>query len=474
MPLNRSTPSLRWRLFLAFLLLPSTLSAAQPDREALEAETMRHFQALIRLDTTDPPGREVDAADYLEKVLTAEGIEVNRFALEAHRPNIVARLRGNGSARPVLIMAHTDTVNVDPAKWTHPPFSADTEGGHIYGRGTLDDKDNVVAALMTMLTLKRLKVPLNRDVIFLAESGEEGATRVGIQYMVNNHFPEIDAEFCYAEGGSVARREGKVRFASVQTTEKIPRAIELTASGPAGHGSVPLRQNAVLHLTRAVAKVGDWRIPVSLNETTMAYFQRLAGISEPEAAQRYLDILHPDPAIRARADDWFVENEPLHASMVRTSISPTIINGGYRVNVIPSEAKATLDTRLEPAQDPETFLETVRQVIDDPAIKVAWVPRDLRPPGISGLNTEAFKVLEAAVTKHYSATTLPTMSTGATDMAYLRSRGIACYGIGPAVDGEDGPLGYGPHSDQERILESELHRFVRFNYDIVRNLAAGG
>ena len=153
-------------------------------------------------------------------------------------------------------MGHTDVVNVDPKKWTHPPFSATREGGYVYGRGTVDDKDNVVAALMVMLMLKRQNVPLDRDVIFLAEAGEEGSTRVGIQFMVNEHFPEIDAEYCLAEGGSVTRTGGQVKFASVQTIEKIPRGIELTARGPAGHGSVPLRTNAIVHLANAVGKVG--------------------------------------------------------------------------------------------------------------------------------------------------------------------------------------------------------------------------
>src|SRR5688500_4945424 len=156
-------------------------------------------------------------------------------------------------------MGHTDVVNVDPKKWTHPPFDAVREGGYIYGRGTVDDKDNVVAALMAMLTLKRMNVPLDRDVIFLAESGEEGATRVGIQFMVNEHYKEIEAEYCYAEGGGVTREGGKVKFASVQALEKLPRAVQLTARGVAGHASVPLKTNAVVHLSSAVSKAAEWR-----------------------------------------------------------------------------------------------------------------------------------------------------------------------------------------------------------------------
>ncbi|MGH9346192.1 MAG: M20/M25/M40 family metallo-hydrolase [Vicinamibacterales bacterium] len=456
------------------LVSPAVSAQPQPDWRTLEEEAMRHFQALIRMDTSDPPGNEKPAADYVKAVLEKEGIPVQVFSVEAHRPNVVARLKGNGSKRPLLIMAHTDTVNIDPKKWTHPPFGAVRDGGYVYGRGTVDDKDNVVAALMAMLILKRQQVPLERDVIFLAEAGEEGSVRYGIKYMVEQQFQHIDAEFCYAEGGGVTRQGGKVKFASVQTLEKIPRAVELTAKGVAGHGSVPLKSNPVAHLSAAVGRIAAWRPPINVNETTGAYFKRLAAISSPEEAQRYRDVLSPDPKISGPADDYLLEHEPRHASMLRTSLSPTIFNAGYRVNVIPSEAKATIDVRVHPDEDPAKVLEQVRAVVDDPAIDVSWTARDVRPHGTTRLATEAFKVIEANVTKHYQASTLPTMSTGATDMAYLRAKGVQCYGVGPATDIEDGPKGFGAHSDQERILESELSRFVRFHYDIVADLARAG
>ncbi|MFN2445828.1 MAG: M20/M25/M40 family metallo-hydrolase, partial [Vicinamibacterales bacterium] len=422
-------------------------------------------------DTTDPPGGEKPAADYLKSVLDKEGIPTEVFALEPHRPNIVARLKGSGQKRPLLIMAHTDTVNVDPKKWTFPPFSATRDGGFVYGRGTVDDKDNVVAALMTMVMLKRQNVPLERDVIFLAEAGEEGATRIGIQFMAEKHFNAIDAEYCFAEGGSVTRIGGETKYASVQTLEKIPRAIRLTARGPAGHGSVPLESNAVTHLSGAVSKVAAWVPPIRLNETTGSYFKRLATISSPEEAERYRAALSPDTSVSGPADAFFRANEPRHASMLRTSISPTIIQAGYRSNVIPSEATANLDVRVHPDEDQDAFLEQVKQVINDPSVEVAWASNNVRPHGTSRLGTDAFKVLEENVTEHYKVVTLPTMSTGATDMAYLRAKGIQCYGVGPATDIEDGPKGFGAHSDQERILESELHRFVRFHYDLAADLA---
>jgi acetylornithine deacetylase/succinyl-diaminopimelate desuccinylase-like protein len=198
----------------------------------------------------------------------------------------------------------------------------------------------------------------------------------------------------------------------------------------------------------------------------------LATISTPQDAARYRAIISSNPARAAAADKYFISNEPRHAAMIRTSVSPNIVQGGYRVNVIPSEAKATLDVRMLPSEDTAAFLTTIRNVIGDTSVTAAYARRDVRPTtAITPLNSEAFRAIEGAVTKHYQAVTLPTMSTGATDMAYLRAKGVQCYGIGPATDIEDGPKGFGAHSDQERILEAELHRFVRFQWDVVNQLA---
>lgn len=466
------------RLVPAFLTLVSTAvlhaagSAPAIDWSAVETETLRHFQALVRLDTSDPPGNELPAVEYLQGVLQAEGISLQILTRHPQRPNLIARLPGNGAKRPLLVMAHTDVVNVDPKKWRrHGPFSAAREDGYIYGRGTVDDKDNVAAALMTMLLLKRTGVPLDRDVIFLAEAGEEGAVQYGIEFLVREHFNAIAAEFCLAEGGRVVRTGGKVQYGSVQTTEKIPARIRLVARGVAGHGSVPLRSNAVVHLARAIAKIADWQTPMRLNETTRAFFTRLAEISPPEEAARYRAVLKGDES--GSAQEYFAEKQPHLHSTLRTSISPNIMTAGYRVNVIPSEAEAILDVRALPDEDIPRFMEELRALIADPAIEVERASGHSRPGAPpSNLHTEAFEVLEAAIKRHYGVITIPTMSTGATDMAYLRAAGVQCFGIGPMIDTEDGPKGFGAHSDQERILESALHQFVRFKFDVVVQLAA--
>lgn len=454
----------------------STPAGAQarrdPDWTRLQPETLQHYQAVLRMDSSDPPGNEKAVVDYLEQVLTREGIPVQRYEAEPNRINLVARLKGNGKKRPLLLMAHTDVVTVDPKKWTFPPFSATRDGGYIYGRGTLDDKSHVGAFLMAMLELKRLNVPLDRDVIFLAEAGEEGTTRVGIEYMVKQHYADIDAEYCIAEGGGVTRSNGRVLYASIQSAEKIPHAIELTASGASGHGSVPLEGNAIAHLSAAVAKLAAWKPPIRINDTSREYFTRMSQISPAADAARYRAVLDPTSQAASDAVDYFARTQPRLASTLRSSISPTIIQGGYRVNVIPSEAKATLDVRLIPAENADEFLAEVRRVVNDPAVTVAWGARDVRPAAPAArLDTEAMSALQTAVAQNYDTVLIPTMSTGATDMAYLRDKGMQCYGTGAAVDVEDGPKGFGAHSDQERLLEEELYRFVRFSWDVVVNLA---
>ena len=457
---------------VVFFLISISSAAQENDLNwsTIEDETLEHFRSLLRFDTSDPPGRELPAAEYLKEVLESEDIPVELLYNNPERPNVIARLEGNGSKEPLLIMAHTDVVNVDPEKWIFPPFSATVDDGYVYGRGAVDDKDNLAAALMVMLELKRQDVALDRDVIFLAESGEEGSVEFGIDFLVNNHLDKIAAEFCLAEGGSVARVNREVQYAAVQTVEKIPYRVDVVATGVAGHGSVPLQTNSVVRLAKAIASIAEWRTPIRLNETTAAYFERLASISPSDDAERYLNVL--DSGRVNESVEYFLANEPRHASMLTSSLSPNIFDAGYRINVIPSESRASVDFRALPDENISEFLDEIRRVVDDAAVEVTLGSRDTRPPGQASLNTEAFAAIEQGINEHYGVITLPTMSTGATDMAYLRNQGIQCYGIGPAIDREDAALGFGAHSDQERILISELHRFVRFNWDVVIDIAA--
>ena len=265
-------------------------------------------------------------------------------------------------------MGHSDTVKIDPAKWTFPPFSATRNGGYVYGRGTLDDKTNLYASMMTMVMLKRTNAKLDRDVIFVSEAGEEGNSSIGMGYLVSEHFPEIEAETCLAEGGGVARRAGTVRYAMIQTMEKRPSGARLVARGPSGHGSRPMRGNAIAHLSGAVEKLAYWDPPMRLNDTTRTFFEKMGQFSEGEEAQRFKDLLNPQKSAAAR--EYLAVNEPNLYSMLHTSISPNIIQGGFQSNFIPSEATASVDIRAVPDENMPEFYELMRKIINDPAVEI--------------------------------------------------------------------------------------------------------
>ena len=459
------------RILLPVWVLFLPLFAAEPDWNKVNEETLLHYRALVRIDTSSAPEFEAPAVAYLKRVLEAEGIPVQVFAKDPKRPNLVARIKGNGTKKPVLIMSHTDVVGVQPEKWSHPPFSADLADGFVYGRGTVDDKDNLTSALITMLLLKRLNVPLDRDVIFLAEAGEEGTPAIGVQFMAEEHWDAIEAEYCIAEGGSGFNKAGKISRVLVGTTEKLPYSIKLVAHGTSGHGSRPLPDNAIARLANAVSRIAAWQPPMKLNDTTRTYFERMATISTPAEAARYNGIL--DPAKAAAIQQYFRQNEPMHWSMLRTSISPTIIKGGFRTNVIPSEAEATLDVRVAPGEDIPAFVAEMKKVANEPGVEFMLPERShriLAPP--SSITSEMFRTLEAAQKKIYpGAVTIPTMATGASDKVFLQAKGVQSYGIGPVVDEEDAQLGFAAHSDQERLGEKELYRFAQYNWEVIRTIA---
>jgi acetylornithine deacetylase/succinyl-diaminopimelate desuccinylase-like protein len=289
----------------------ATAAAAQVpavDWKKQEAEILRHHRALVQIDTS-PPSNETKVDDYLKGILEAEGIPVKTFALDPERANLVARLRGNSTKRPILLMAHTDVVGVQREKWPVDPFGAIVKDGYIWGRGSRDDKDKLAANLMVMLLAKRMGLSLDRDLIFFAESGEEAdPAGVGINFMVGQHFDEIDAEFALTEGGGATLENGRVSKVDIQTTEKVPRRFRLVAQGTSGHGSVPRLDNPLTHLSAAIAKAATWQMPMRLNETIRVYFEKLAAISPPDKAARYRALLSPAPP--ASVQQYLSESEP--------------------------------------------------------------------------------------------------------------------------------------------------------------------
>ncbi|MGB5334941.1 MAG: M20/M25/M40 family metallo-hydrolase [Woeseiaceae bacterium] len=464
------------RLLLALVMLCLPIVSVAEDRylidwDAVGDETIDYLVDLVRIDSSNPPGNETRVAEYLKQALAAEGIESELFALDPDRANLVTRYRGNGSKPPILIMGHTDVVGVQADKWSEPPFSGVRKDGYVWGRGTLDDKDNVAAGLMVILLLNRLDVEMDRDIIFLAESGEEGTPHVGINFMVEKHWDKIAAEYAIAEGGGMQELDGHVHVVGVQTTEKMPRRATLIARGTAGHGSRPRPDNAVAMIADAVAKAAAWKTPVRLNSTTRAYFERMATLNEGDTAFRYDNVDVPEH--QQDIDEWFRLNDPLHYSTLRSSVVPTMIDAGFRKNVIPSEAKAVLDIRMLPGEDVAGFYRELAAVIDNPAIEI--VPEDIYRPAAppSQIDNEMFQVIEAVSKRLYpQSTTLPIMATGATDMSQLRARGTPSYGIGPARTLEEINSRFGAHSDDERVSEEALQEMVRFLWNIVIDIGA--
>lgn len=456
----------------ALVLMACGAAAQTPavDWQKQEAETLQNLRALVQIDTVTPPGNETKAVEYLKKALEAEGIPTQTFALDPNRANLVARLKGNGSKRPLLIMAHTDVVPVEREKWPVDPFGAVLKDGYVWGRGSRDDKSQLAAMLEVMLLLKRSGAKLDRDVIFLAEAGEEGQSQFGAEFMVNQHLDAVHAEFALTEGGGGSLENGRVVTMQFQTTEKIPESVRLVVNGTSGHASVPRLDNAVAHLAAAVAKIASWQTPMRLNDTTRTYFEKLATISTPERAARYNALLNPHTS--AAAQHYLAEYEPGRYSMLRTSVVPTMLKAGIATNVIPSEAEATVDIRALPDENMPRFFLEMKRVIGDPAVKIeptGFGARPGAPP--SRLDSEMYRVLEKVSKLMYpNATILPTMSTGATDMAFLRAKGIQSYGIGIPSTDEDN-LKYGAHSDVERLPVASLYKFTEFVWNAVTELA---
>jgi acetylornithine deacetylase/succinyl-diaminopimelate desuccinylase-like protein len=475
------------------LLLLSALLCAQAqeiDWKKLQAETREYFSAMVRINSSNPPGNETLVAKYIQGVLEREGIPSKLVGADPNRLSVIARLKGTGAKKPILIMGHTDVVPVQAERWSEDPFGAKLADGYIWGRGTIDDKDLVAGALMTMLILKRSGAHLDRDVIFVAESGEEGGggaapgaapaakgsgpgrATYGIQYIIQNNWPDIDAEYCLTEGGGFVSTGGKVLYQRVELLEKVGRGMRLVAHGTAGHGSMPRMDNAIMHLGGAVWKIGQWQPPMNLTDVTRTYFEKLAQVSPPEEAARYKALF--DSSKTEEAQEYFRKNNIEVNSMLRTSISPNIITGGFKSNVIPSEAEATLDIRAIPGEDMEKFKAMMEKVINDPEITIEAGNFQAPTPTPSTTGTEMYHMLETVQARLFPGTaTLPYMVTGGTDMRGLRMKGMECYGIGAELPTED-MVTHAMHSDNERIKESGLYQFVRYEYEVVAGMAVNG
>jgi acetylornithine deacetylase/succinyl-diaminopimelate desuccinylase-like protein len=408
-------------------------------------ETARFLKDLVQIDTQDPPGNESKVAQYLAAVFKREGIPYELLEPVPGRASIVARLKGSGAKRPVLMLAHEDVVPVDRAHWTFDPFAADIREGTLYGRGASDDKSPLAAHLETMLQLHRSGRPFTRDIVFLAEASEETSSSAGMHTIVDRYWDKIACEFAINEGGAAEVTNGEIPYFGIATGEKLPRGVRLIARGQSGHASVPVLDNPITHLAQAVARLGTWETPMRLNDTTREFFSRLATISPPDQALLFRSLDKPETQIELH------KRLPQFYSMLHTSVVPTILKGGFKSNVIPPEAEAEIDIRALPDENMTEFTAAMNALVNDPSVTI--LPPDLTDSmpaaPASSLHTDLFAALKAAQKKLLpKAITVPVMSTGATDSAFLRAKGVDAYGIRVPRTFEENT---GVHGNDERI-----------------------
>lgn len=443
-------------------------------RDEAQAATRLHLEALIGLDTQNPPGNERLTAAYLDSVLRRiPGIETRILDVGSGRANFVARLRAvRPTKRPVLVMGHMDVVGADTAKWQTPPFRATERDGYLYGRGAIDDKGPLAASVAALLQLARQRERLTRDIILLGTAAEEGGD-VGIDWVVDSAFDLVgDAEFALNEGGRVRVVDGRLATVNIQTTEKVYYAVVARATGPSGHGSVPLPDNALAALARAVARVHAWRAPARLNETTRLYFARLAEVESDttlRAAMRRISVRGADSATVGAAAA-VLSREPLHNAVLRTAASLTLLDGGIRANVIPSEGTATFNVRALPGEDIHAFVRRMQEIGGEAQVTFTVSGEPGADPPPSPVTTDLFVSMErAAKAMAPGAVVIPFMSTGATDGAALRARGIPTYGILPFPLEMDTELRM--HGDNERVPVRALGWGAEYLYRVLHGVA---
>jgi acetylornithine deacetylase/succinyl-diaminopimelate desuccinylase-like protein len=455
------------------LLLFSPALGAAEDSLPLVDRAQHYLVDLVKIDSSNSQqGNETKVVDYLRQVAAANGIPNESLGDNPKRLNFVARLKGNGKNKPLLLMAHSDTIPAgDRAAWTADPFGAEIKNGYLWGRGSLDDKALLAAELAVLVEIKTRNLPLSRDVILMSESDEEnGAT--GVQWMVQHAYPKIDAEFALNEGGYNFDSGGVRRAYQVQTAEKIPTRILLTAHGPLGQGSLPRADNPLVRVARAMLRIVDAEQPVKLSPTTRRYLRDIAKLADYEWLTPLILRLD-NPLTAAAAANQIRAKNPEIEVMIRTSVSPTQFRGGTRFNLIPNSAEALLDVRRLPTETREEVLGRFRQMINDPTIDVSLAPGPQMPSTDSSPLTSAlYKAIETVLTRlHPDDLVLPYMSRGSTDGSYLRARGMPVYGA-PLFEIDPADNRY--HAIDERISIKSLQDGTELLWQIVLEVAGNG
>jgi acetylornithine deacetylase/succinyl-diaminopimelate desuccinylase-like protein len=453
------------------LLRKRKMAEHQIDWKGVSDEATEILKNYIRINTTNPPGNEMEAARYLEGILRNEGIDTTIYEPAPHRANLMALVPGGKAEGPLILLNHMDVVPVEEDKWDLDPFSGIIKDNYIYGRGAIDMKGKGVAELITMLLLKRHKIPLNRDVIFLATADEETGGRWGVKWMLEREARLKEASCVLNEGGCILVREnGALDHYEIATAQKVVAQFTVKAIGKTGHGSMPHGDSANVKLIRALNRLVEWETPFVVIPLVKQYFANLSKGKPPEEAKGYQDI---EKALRNHSFAKAFTTNTQYNAMVRNTLTPTILKAGQKVNVIPSMATAAFDCRIIPGTSSTDFFAQLQKVIGDEEIAIIPLPEfESNPLPPSPLDNELYQAIErVAQRKDPGCLVTPCLITGATDSRFFREIGVPCYDFSPfRLRQEDLKL---VHGHNERISIENLGFASEVIFEIVHEVAAG-
>jgi len=427
------------------------------------------MQQYLRVDTTNPPGNEMRAVEFFKKILDDEGIENRGFEIEPGRGDLWARLphtTGQGK-RPIILLNHTDVVTSDASHWKVPPFSGEQRDGYLWGRGAQDMKDEGLAQLVVMVMLKREKVALDRDVIFLAVADEEAEGKGTDWFLKNQHDLLGSAEFLINEGGENVLENGKVKYVGVDVGEKTSYWLHVVAHGRPGHGSRPNSDSAPNRLVHALNKIVAYQTPLKVLPVVDEFLRDMAPYEPPDRGVYYRDV---KKAVEDKKFQREVERDESLNFLLRDTISLTMLGGSGQTNVIPPEAWANLDVRILPGGDPTALLETLRRVVNDPDVTIEPLETEFRVANYSGTDNALFAAIRETSAKYFPGTpVVPHITSGYTENQRYRPLGIVAYGFCPYAATEE--EGNTEHGNDERIRVEEVRRGPRILFDVVAKLA---
>lgn len=446
--------------------------APPPGLTPVIAEAQNWLANLIRINTTNPPGNEMPAAQYIAAVLQKENIPHEVLEVAPGRGVVIGRLQAAplpNSSKALLLVAHLDVVGAEKTGWTVDPFGGVVKDGYLYGRGAIDDKGMAAAELAVMVALKRNAVRLDRDVIFLADADEEEGGPASIKTLIDKYWDKIACAFALNEGGRVTLKNGEVSYVGVQASEKIPYDVAVIATGTAGHGSVPQAENPILHLAEAITKIGAYQPPVVMTAVTRTYFDQLSQIEDDYTGKWMRALEMPDrhdlAALRLS------KMSPVWNSMLHDSIAPTELQAGIHDNVVPSRARADLDVRLIPGDSIDSLVAQFRKLVNDPQIRFEVQPFFGVPAPPSSLDTPLYRLIGNVVMQEFpGAATVPLLSPAATDSAELRLHNVQAYGLLPFPLTEADALR--AHGADERIPLASFRTGTGFLYRVVHDFVA--